>query len=79
MVGNFLSIPYMVMGNTTGHGIQFQSMGILFNYLCLTCELFLQSIRPSDFYKQLGFPFYLDGALTMAILNNSHDGVETSF
>ena len=26
-------------GNLTGHGIQFQGMGILFNYLCQRSEL----------------------------------------
>ena len=38
MVGNSLVLPYM--GNPTGHGIQFQGMGILFNYLCHRSELF---------------------------------------
>ena len=30
MVGNSPALPYMVMGNPTGHRIQFQGMGILF-------------------------------------------------
>ena len=34
MVGNSPALPYMVMGNPTGHGIQFQGKGILCNYLC---------------------------------------------
>ena len=72
MVGNSLSLPYMVMGNPTGQGIQFQGMGILFNYLCDTCKLFLQSIRPSDLYEQLSFP---NGASRMAIPDRSHDNV----
>ena len=33
MVWNSPPLPYMVMGNPTGHGIQFQGMGILFNYI----------------------------------------------
>ena len=33
MVGNSPALPYMVMGNPTGHGIQFQGMRILFNYI----------------------------------------------
>ena len=62
MVGNSPALPYMVMGNPTGHGIQFQGMGILFNYICQRSELVLQSIRPSDLYEQLSFPVYLSGA-----------------
>ena len=31
-------------GNPTGHGIQFQGMGILLNYLCQRSELIWQSI-----------------------------------
>ena len=30
IAGNSPALPYMVMGNPTGHGIQFQGMGILF-------------------------------------------------
>ena len=33
MVGNSPALPSMVMGNPTGHGIQFQGMGILFDYI----------------------------------------------
>ena len=33
MVGNSPALPYIVIGNPTGHGIQFQGMGILFNYI----------------------------------------------
>ena len=29
MIGNSPVLPYMVKGNPTGHGIQFQGMGIL--------------------------------------------------
>ena len=47
MIGNFLALPYMVMGNPTGHGIQFEGMGILFNYLCQRSALVLQSFRPN--------------------------------
>ena len=61
MVGNSLALPYIVMGNPTGHGIQFQCMEILFNYLCQRSALVLQSITPSDLYEQLGFPLYLNG------------------
>ena len=32
MVENSPVLPYMIMGNPTGHGIQVQGMGILFNY-----------------------------------------------
>ena len=39
MVGDSLVLPYMVMGNPTGHGIQFQGMGILFNYVSQKSEL----------------------------------------
>ena len=34
MVGNSPALPYMVMGNPTSDGIQFQGMGILFSYIC---------------------------------------------
>ena len=30
MVGNSLALPYMVIGQPPGHGIQFLGMGILF-------------------------------------------------
>ena len=39
LLGNSLALPYMVMGNPTGHGIQFQGVGILFIYLCQRSEL----------------------------------------
>ena len=32
MVGDSLVLPYLVLGNPTGHRIQFHGMGILFNY-----------------------------------------------
>ena len=78
MVGNLFSVPYMVMGSPTGHGIQFQGMRILFNYICHRCELFLQSNRPSKFYEQLSFQCYLNGDLSIAIQDNCHDDVKTS-
>ena len=73
MVGNSLSISHMVIGNPTGYGIQFQGMGKLFNYLWYTCDLFLQSIRPSDLYEQLGFPLCLNGAWSMPVRDRSRD------
>ena len=40
MVGNSPCIAlYGYLGNPTGHGIQFQGMGILFNYHCHRSEL----------------------------------------
>ena len=39
MVGNSLALPYMDIGQPTGHEIQFQSMGILFNYIGQRFEL----------------------------------------
>ena len=78
MVGNSPALPYMVMDNPTGHGIQFQGMRILFNYLCQRSALVLQSFRPSDLYEQLGFLLYLNRAQSMAILKNYHGDVETS-
>ena len=48
MVGNSPVLPYMVRGNPTGHGIQFQGMGILFNlYLSKICpgQAIPQAIR----------------------------------
>ena len=79
LVENSPNIPYMAKGNPIGYGIQFQGIGILFNYLCLTWELFLQSIRPSELYEKLSFPLYLNGASSMAIPNGSHDVVKISF
>ena len=77
MIGNSLALPYMVMGNPTGHGIQFQGMGILFNYLCQRSALVLQSFRPSDLYEQLTFPF-LSGASSLAILKSYSEDAKTS-
>ena len=54
-VGNSLVLPYMVMGNPTGHGQQFQGMGILFNYIGKRSVLDWQSFRPSDLCEQLSF------------------------
>ena len=34
-----MTLPYMVMGNPTGHGIQFQGMGILSDYISQRSEL----------------------------------------
>ena len=46
MVGNSPALPYMVMGNPTGHGIQFQDMGILFDYIGQGSSLtIIQAIR----------------------------------
>ena len=39
MVGNSIELPYMVIGNPIGHGIQFQGIGILFNYSSQRSEL----------------------------------------
>ena len=77
MVGNSLALPNMVMGNPTGHGIQFQGMGILFNYLCQRSAFVLQSIRPSDLYEQLAFSLYLNGAWSLVILKSYHGDVKT--
>ena len=66
------------MGNPTGHGIQFQGMGMLINYFCQRSALVLQAMRPSDLCEQLGFTLYLNGALSLAILERSHDDVKTS-
>ena len=66
----------MAIGNPTGHGIQFQAMGILFNYLCQRSALVLQSFRPSDLYEQLACPLYLNGAWSLAILESYHEDVK---
>ena len=55
MVENSLALPYMVMGNPTDHGIQFQDMGILFNYICQSSELVWQSFRPSEINASLDY------------------------
>ena len=43
------------LGNPTGHGIQFQGMGILFNYHCHRSELIQQSFHSLDLSEQLPF------------------------
>ena len=40
MVGNSPALSYMLMGNPTGHGIQFQGMGVLFSYISQRSVLF---------------------------------------
>ena len=39
MVGDSLTLPYMVMGNPTGHGIQFQGKEILCHYIYQISDL----------------------------------------
>ena len=39
MAGDSLALHYMVIGNPTGHGIQFQGMGILLSYIGQRSEL----------------------------------------
>ena len=78
MEENSSELPYMVLGNPTGHGIQFQGMEYCFNYLCQRSELVLQSIRPSDLYEQFGFSLYLNRASNTAIPNRNCDDVKIS-
>ena len=48
MVGNSPMLPYMVIGQPPGHGIQFQGKGILFSYICQRSALGRQSLRSSE-------------------------------
>ena len=48
MAGNSPALPYLVMGNPTGHGIQFQTWKYCFSYICQRSAQGKQSLRPSD-------------------------------